>query len=350
MSAWARLAGALPGLLVAACAGASPESTPSRGSAISGGEISGAEDDAVVRVTARQPRPFPDVACTGTLLAPNVLLTALHCVAAFDLRKGFFCGEGGTLAPPDLGYGRIGETLEPGNITITFGSAPVFTADARAALVLGTGSTHACVDDLAFVVLDRDLPSPGFRARLERPVTPGERMTLIGFGLSDSPGTVRMRRSQVPVLSVGPDQSSEGLQTAPPRSFVVGDGPCDGDSGGPALSDETAAVTGIYSLNFGGECGGSGKRHTYTKLAPFANLLERAFTSAGREPRREAEYDPIFAAAGGCSMVSLAPAYLGSGPRGALLALSAAFALLLCRRPRTLRFRARQAGPPSGAP
>jgi len=317
--------------LIAGCSDAAPEPTASMLSPILGGEVSGAEDNAVVRIISRQSPPYSDVACNGTLIAPNVLVTSLHCVSVFNVIGKLACRPDGSLMPPDTGEGWIGETLDPARIEVTFGLDVPSSPAAFGLRVFGSGTVQACIDDIAFVVLDRALPTRGFPVRDQRPIVQGELMTLIGFGWSDVPDRLRGRRHQVPVIAVGPDDTSEALGIALPRSFLVGDGPCEGDGGGAALSEETGALTGIMALNFGGNCQVPGTRHSITKLAPYMRLLESAFAFAGETPVRESASARAAAPhnASGCALKTAAP---GDESRSAWVGVASALALAFTRR------------------
>ena len=92
---------------------------------------------------------------------------------------------------------------------------------------------------------------------------------------------------------MGPDDLSQGTGSVPPRQFIVGDGPCHGDFGGPAVSEETGVVAGVYSLNLSdAECEATGQRHVFTKVAPYAALVASAFASVGSVPRIEPSSEP----------------------------------------------------------
>jgi hypothetical protein len=306
-----RLLGAACGVLATACA-AAPELSPSSlREAVAGGEVSGPDDDFVVRVNGRETKPLDGVSCTGALLAPNLLVTALNCVAVFDAGARFSCESDGNLVRGSVG-GWIGETLPPESIEVSVGTTSPPVVMAHGTSVLGTGSTVACIDNIAFVVLDTDLPARTVPIRIERPVVPGELMTVIGYGQSESTDTPRRRRSGVPVLDVGPDDTSGSPAPVAPRTFMLGDGPCPGDTGGPTLSDETGAVTGVFAFNFSGTCPLPGMRASVMKLSPYASLLLRAFDEAGQMPLLEGEL-PARAAAGGKAKASCALA-AGNGP------------------------------------
>jgi hypothetical protein len=294
------------GALAAACADAQDPRSSSFGQAIMRGEASGEEDNAVVRISSRQPSPYEDFTCSGVLVAPNLVLTALSCAAVNDSRdQNFTCEADGTASVGQTG-GWLGGTLEPQSIEVFFGSETSFTAPiavhARGVRIFGSESSTACRDDIAFVLLDTLLPSPGLPVRLKRPVLRGENLTLIGYGLNDV-NALRSRRSGVPVLEVGPDDTSEGQGLAYPRTFTVGDGPCSSDGGGPALSDETGAVVGIFAHNFGGSCQEPGTGGWFTKIAPYATLLQTAFEAAGVEPLVEAALaEPAAARESSCAI------------------------------------------------
>jgi hypothetical protein len=75
-----------------------------------------------------------------------------------------------------------------------------------------------------------------------------------------------------------------GPTTAAPRTFVTSQGACFGDSGGPAFSEETGALSGVYSLAGGQVCTARNARNVYTRFSPFTKMIEQAFAEAGAEP------------------------------------------------------------------
>jgi hypothetical protein len=268
------------GLLVGACAMPveGSDGTGASRDAILGGEASGAEDDMVVQIYTS----FS--VCSGVLIAPNVVATALHCVAPHDPTLPYECTSEGKLAPPDLGGGWIGEPYPASDVFVFYGANGESDA-LRATEVIGTGSTTVCKDDIAFVVLLDDAPFPGLPVRFHRPIREGEKVTVVGYGGSDEvPEILRARRTGVEVLEVGPDDTTNGYGTVAPRAFVVGEGPCTGDDGGPAISEDTGAVVGTFSRVSSGNACEPGGTNQFTKLAPYRELVERAFASAGREP------------------------------------------------------------------
>lgn len=229
--------------------------------------------------------------CSATLIAPNVVLTALHCVSDFNDTAEFRCRSDGSLdsVPP---AGVIGAPLDPATVQIRAGATYTERPDALGSRVFGSNSTHICRHDIAVVVLDRDLEAAVSPLRFARPTNVGEVMTVIGYGINETPFESRFERSGVRVLAVGEVDGRAGVGAAAPDTFVLGEGACRGDSGGPALSEDTGAITGVYSIAAGVSCTATGVRNVYTSVAPFEALIVEALEWAGHEPRRESPVEP----------------------------------------------------------
>jgi hypothetical protein len=287
------------GFYLTACGEAPAAATATERAAIAGGEPSPESEDAIVKLRGFGTKS--ERTCTGTLIASNLLLTAQHCVVEQQSTglSGYSCRPDGTLAPPDTGNGWLGEPFPPGNIAVFFGGNIRVRLDADAnpvpdavgAQVFGSGSSVICVDDIALVLLDRPLPAAGLPLRLERDVAVGEVVTAIGYGSTDKPvNTDRYRRDGLQVIAVGPDNTSEGPGAVTPRAFMTGAGPCVEDQGGPALSEETGAVAGVYARPLlGNDCFAPDQLNLFTKVAPYASLIREAFVAAGAVPVEETE-------------------------------------------------------------
>lgn len=279
--------------LLAACGQAGFESGSelelgSAEQAMLGGEVSDETFGAVVFVETKQ-TSTTGLACTGTLIAPNLLATALHCVTT-NLLGYFNCLPDGTLsASSTVEDSTLGPLVPPGNVKIYAGSPVDYSEPAALGQrLLGTGSTQACQGDIAFVVLDRALELPTVPVRLDKLATWRESVNVLGYGQSDNPDQVSMRIiRQVEVLDVGPASTAEPTRTQAPRTFAVGTGPCKGDSGGPALAADTRALLGVFSLNTSRDCAEVGGRAVYTSVMPFHQLVLDAYEAAGVEPNLE---------------------------------------------------------------
>jgi hypothetical protein len=252
--------------------------------------------------------------CSGSLIAPNVVLTALHCVAENDKTGVFTCNSDGTLStssPPD---GSLGALLDPSEVSIRVGVDAPQPPVAHAKKLFGTGALTICQNDIAVIVLDTELELPLVPVRFDRATKAGEFAQVVGYGDNEL-GTRdgRRVRDDVLVLNVGSDGTSAGSKYAAPRTLVVGEGPCQGDSGGPLRSQETGAAIGVCSVRLGASCTGPGVRTAYTQVAPFESLIRQALDYAGYEPLVEGEM-PGAAGAGGEPGVSGDSGAAGEAP------------------------------------
>lgn len=328
----------LPTLLLAAACGQAADD-PALGSlqqAVVNGEISSESEDSAVYILTR-PADGDAVSCTGTLVAPNLVATALHCVTHSPLGL-FTCEPDGSVTAANRSDGTIGRLLEPEEVGVYVGPSirgakPV----AHGARLLGTGSTQICRGDLAFIVLDQDLDVASSPIRISYGVKPGDFVRVLGYGETETYGdSGRHVRTGRRVIDVGPLSEDQPSVSAAPRTFVVNEGPCHGDSGGPAYSEETGALVGVYSLAAGDSCTGVGVRNVYTHLSTYSSFVLDAFAAAGAEPvldEPDVEPErPAVVAESGCSVVASSPS--GSAPSAGLVALAALGLGLVFRRRR----------------
>ncbi len=249
--------------------------------AIVGGEPSGPEQDAVVLL--RNPRGE----CTATLVAPNLIATARHCLSSSNLAMS--CTPRGETRKG----GEVGADYEPARVAIYLGGkldpASLPSPTAVGSRVVHDASVTLCNHDLAFLVLGESVKGvvPA-RVRLDGPVLPGESFTAVGWGVSDAAGgRARRARRGVKVTAVGSSaQASTG-----PAEFGAGEAVCDGDSGGPALAESDGALLGVVTR--GGSprvvdlmppeaCQGADIVNVYTSLEANAELVQEAFRQAGQ--------------------------------------------------------------------
>ena len=140
---------------------------------------------------------------------------------------------------------------------------------------------------------------------------------------------------------MGPTADGETERTAAPRTFVLNEGPCHGDSGGPSFDETTGALLGVYSVTAGSSCTGIGIRNVYTSLAPFSALALDAFVAAGAEPLLEDDGEtavpPPEPEPGGCSLVLPNGANRHSSAGLWALGMAAVLRLAYRRRPTSTR-------------
>ena len=270
---------------------------------IVGGAPSGADHDAVV-ILARYENGSRDTLCTATLLAPNLIATARHCVSATDAAAA--CrSDGSAVVGAALHGDRAPATLAV--FSAAAGLAPGTATDAAAkahgkALVVDP-STTLCNHDLAFVILDTAMAGPIAPIRLG-PVSSSDTITAVGFGITEAGAlpSSRMQRNGIVLEGVGPmafpDDARYGVGDA---EFLAGPSACAGDSGSPALAG-SGAVVGVASRagngrprdpkNAASTCLGGTAHAVYAQLGARPAFVARAFFEAGAVPWLEGQPDP----------------------------------------------------------
>jgi hypothetical protein len=282
-----------------AYAGCSPPDEPigSARQPIVNGYASQASDNSIVMLVNNGTGEI----CTASLVAPNLLLTAIHCVVSTKMVDGFICALDGTLENPSLGMGVLSSPTSPANIqiyvgqtvpTVPFGSGEVAPGrpdggppDAYGQQILTTGSTTICHGDIAFVVLDRDLAQSfsltPLSLRVNQPVQANETVSVVGYGMTtETPNGQLFSPTRYRLDSIIVE-----FANWLPGTFTTGPCVCKGDSGGPAL-DVNGAVVGEYSQ--GGsplsvyDCQSSEQVNYFVQVADYGALVVDAFNAAGQ--------------------------------------------------------------------
>ena len=223
-------------LALTAIASADPR-TPTAGAPSQGGGVA----SSVVGGTTAPPGKWPDAvavlgssgSCTGTLVAPDVVITAGHCAEIhpslviantvdFTAQGGIRAGVTSTTAYPDWQHSY--------DISVVVLDQPITTVTPRK---IGT----SCTFDHFAAAMD---------------------VHLVGFGLTAEDGTgdnTHLNEAMAPVIDptcMGPYGCTKSI--APGGEFVAGGAgtdSCFGDSGGPVYLDTPRGVIAIGAVSRG---------------------------------------------------------------------------------------------------
>lgn len=211
--------------------------------------------------------------CTGSLIAPNLVMTAQHCVASTP-GEYVECGR----TPFSEPYGAR-------SFAVVTETQLNFRAQAFAVSEVHVPQVGAdlCGNDIALLVLAQPIPAEvatPMVPRIDRPVGNGERFTAVGYGETGNGSGAGTRRavSDKRVLCGETECGRAAMNT----EFIGNDGACQGDSGGPAL-DAAGYVLGALSR------GGQGcSTPVYTGAYGWRDWLRqmgrRAADAGGYEP------------------------------------------------------------------
>lgn len=207
--------------------------------------------------------------CSGTLIAPNLVLTAQHCVARVT-SSYVICGRS-----------AFGSTYRASNVMVTTQTTmpqdPNGYAARGAEILVPPGGNDMCGFDIALVVLDRPITGvTPIEPRLDLLPQSGERYTAVGYGHTGNEQGSGVRRvlTNRTVYCEGVSCRAPGQVTE--AEFVGSDGTCQGDSGGPAI-DAQGRVIG--ALSRGGEgCSSS----LYSSPARWASWIRQQALGAAQ--------------------------------------------------------------------
>lgn len=237
-----RWLGGICGLCLVSCSGPTvPAGSATEGEGIVGGQVD-ATDHAVVGILIQN-----QALCSGTLIAPNLVLTARHCVA--DVSTGE--------APIDCTQSMFSAAY--GASSFVMSSTADLTGNVPQNTIFHVSSVHVpddarfCGNDVALLTLTANVASgvaTPIAPRINQLPQDNEDYTAIGYGLTDpndTQGTTAGVRHIANGLSVGCVGALECLGSrATDDEWAANSAVCHGDSGGPAL-DDNGLVMGVAS-------------------------------------------------------------------------------------------------------
>ncbi|XXX76251.1 trypsin-like serine protease [Sorangium sp. So ce134] len=233
--------------------------------------------------------------CTGSLIAPNVVLTARHCVSDMaNERDGQITCRSTKFTDTHLAR-RIFATTDA-----EIGESSRYYGGSEIVLLPGAGTDSFCGNDQAILILDELIPESDavpLVPRVDVPLLPGEEYYAVGFGATNDSSTgagLRRRRDNLFIDCVADSCPASVVE---PTEWVGDTGICEGDSGGPSL-DLLHRVIGVTSR------GAEGCEYPiYGYVYGWADWIKEATLHAaevgGYEPPRWAigfPTDPIYTA------------------------------------------------------
>jgi hypothetical protein len=202
--------------------------------------------------------------CTGALVAPDLVLTARHCVS-------YLRSE--TVQCPSSAAQITGDRPPASILVLRGDDARTAQPIARGAEILAPQSKSLCANDIALLRLDRPIHDlTPLRVARGAPSV-GHTITAVGFGLTGSNGAAGAKRFRtgVPILKVDAAE------------FLVGEATCSGDSGGPALDESTGEIVGVVSRG-PQPCEGARAGNIYTRAERVAAEIAAHATPSAPAP------------------------------------------------------------------
>lgn len=201
--------------------------------------------------------------CSGTLIAPNLVLTAQHCVARVESQQ-VICGQ--------TSFGATYSATSMFATTKSYLTRNGENYTRAREIVVPDGTGDMCNEDIALIILSENIPSSEavpIPPRVDDPVSQDEVYTAIGYGHTGDGSGAGVRRILEGLEVQCEGSSCPSYTSVQDREFLGDAGTCQGDSGGPAL-DEYGRVLGALSRGAAG-CNSS----VYSAVAGWSDWIRQ---------------------------------------------------------------------------
>ncbi len=218
--------------------------------------------------------------CSGALVAPDIVLTARHCVA---------------LVAPDAqcpaARAQIVGEREPSSVRVLVGDELAIAEErARGRVVVAPPGDVLCGADIALVLLDTTIDDIRPLSVRATGAAKGDHLRTVAFGrLAGAMQLQKLVSDHVPVL----DATAAELEIAEA---------CGRGAGGPAIDETTGEIVGVASRSVGSSCDGAGSPDAYTRADAFFSIIAQALAQAS-----------VVGAASGQKKAKTGPIDLGAG-------------------------------------
>lgn len=228
--------------LVACGAAPGEDDTGTQEANVEGGKLdTSGTNNFAVGITSGQ-----DAVCSGTLIAPNLVLTARHCVVADDGNEWVTCKT------------KFGPTLPASELKVTT-SPNLYRASSfyPAKKILVPQADGFCGNDIALIMLDKSIPEteakpaiPVVQFDMTQSAQIGKQIAALGYGITNPSARdsgVRRVRENIGILCVPGSKAlactGDLTELADSQSEFVTEGyVCSGDSGGGAFEQRSFAT------------------------------------------------------------------------------------------------------------